>query len=163
AVNSRSNWGVSGQVDYDLTHALTLTAGARYDTDSRRQLNLLNAQVRTAKFSAVQPKLSAAYRFSPDKLIYATWGVGFRSGGFNLFARMGLSDPKITRFAADPSVVGNVLPRGYKATYNAGFDYSHRVGPQTNFFVRADVQHYSRKYWFVDNLDVQQAKTYVNG
>jgi iron complex outermembrane receptor protein len=245
AVNSRSNWGVSGQVDYDVTDALTLTAGARHDTDNRTQLNLLNGQVRTAKFSATQPKLSAAYRFSRDKLVYASWGVGFRSGGFNppsyrvpiyrdekltnfevgfktqwldhhltlngavfhsvvknlqfsaidfstgsevtsnidraringaelevvatpvqgfdVFARMGFSDPKITRFAADPAVVGNVLPRGYKASYNAGFDYNHRIGPQTNFFVRADVQHYSRKYWFVDNLDVQRAKTYVNG
>jgi iron complex outermembrane recepter protein len=245
AVNSRSNWGASAQVDYDVTNALTLTAGARYDTDSRRQLNKLNGVVRTAKFSATQPRLSAAYKFSPDKLVYLSWGVGFRSGGFNppsfhipiyrdekltnyeigfktewfnrvltlngalfhsivknlqfsaidfntgsevtsnidraringeeleavlapaagfdLFARMGLSDPKITRFAADPSVVGNVLPRGYKASYNAGFDYSHHISSDMTFFVRADAQHYSRKYWFVDNLDVQKPKTYVNG
>jgi hypothetical protein len=76
---------------------------------------------------------------------------------------MGLSDPKITKFGANPAVVGNVLPRGYKSSFNTGFDFSQRVAPDTNVFVRADLQHYSSKYWFVDNLDVQSPKTYVNG
>jgi iron complex outermembrane recepter protein len=245
AINSRSNWGFSGQVDYDVTPALTVTAGGRYDTDRRRQLNLLNGQLRTAKFSAFQPRLSAAYKFSPDKLVYANWGIGFRSGGFNppsfripifrsekltnyeigfktqwldhrltlngalfhsivknlqstaidfnsgsevtsnidrsringveleavakplrgfdLFARMGLTDPKITKFAANPAFVGNVLPRGYKASFTTGFDYDGRIAADTNFFVHGDLQHYSHKFWFVDNLDVQRPKTYVNG
>ena len=245
AIYTRSNWGVSGQVDYDATDALTLTAGVRYDTDRRKQTNLLTGVIRRATFSAGQPRLSAAYKFSADKLVYASWGVGFRSGGFNppsfhipiyrdekltnyeigfktqwldhhltlngalfhslvsnlqfsaidfntgsqvtsnidraringaeleavatpvsgfdLFAGMGLSDPKITKFAANPAVVGNVPPRGYKASFNAGFDYSQRVAPGTTFFVRGDLQHYSSKYWFVDNLDVQRPKTYVNG
>jgi iron complex outermembrane receptor protein len=245
AIYTRSNWGVSGQVDYDATDALTLTAGVRYDTDRRKQTNLLTGVIRTATFSAAQPRLSAAYKFSADKLVYASWGVGFRSGGFNppsfhipiyrdekltnyeigfktqwldhhltlngalfhslvsnlqfsaidfntgsqvtsnidraringaeleavatpvsgfdLFGGMGLSDPKITKFAGNPAVVGNVLPRGYKASFNAGFDYSRRVAPGTTFFVRGDLQHYSSKYWFVDNLDVQRPKTYVNG
>ena len=245
AIYTRSNWGVAGQVDYDATDALTLTAGVRYDTDRRKQTNLLNGVVRTARFSAAQPRLSAAYKFSADKLIYASWGVGFRSGGFNppsfhipiyrdekltnyeigfktqwldhhltlngalfhslvsnlqfsaidfntgsqvtsnidraringaeleavatpvpgfdVFAGMGLSDPKITKFAANPAVVGNVPPRGYKASFNAGFDYSHHVATDTSLFIRGDLQHYSSKYWFVDNLDVQRPKTYVNG
>lgn len=245
AIYTRSNWGVAGQIDYDATEALTLTAGVRYDTDRRKQTNLLNGVVRTARFSAAQPRLSAAYKFTPDKLIYASWGVGFRSGGFNppsfhipiyrdekltnyeigfktqwldhhltlngalfhslvsnlqfsaidfntgsqvtsnidrvringaeleavatpiagfdLFAGMGLSDPKITRFATNPAVVGNVPPRGYKASFNAGFDYSRHIATDTSFFIRGDLQHYSSKYWFVDNLDVQRPKTYVNG
>jgi iron complex outermembrane receptor protein len=242
---TRSNWGVAGQVDYDATDALTLTAGARYDTDRRGQKNLLNGVVRRAKFSATQPRLSAAYKFRPDKLVYVSWGVGFRSGGFNppsyrvpiygdekltnyeigfktqwldhhltlngalfhsivtnlqfsaidfnsgsqvtsnidraringaeleatvlpfqgfdLFAHIGLADPKITAFAANPAFVGNVLPRGYKSSFDAGFDYSHHIAPETQFFVRGDLQHYSSKYWYVDNLDVQRPKTYVNG
>jgi len=245
AIYTRSNWGVAGQIDYDATEALTLTAGVRYDTDRRKQTNLLNGVVRTARFSAAQPRLSAAYKFTPDKLIYASWGVGFRSGGFNppsfhipiyrdekltnyeigfktqwldhhltlngalfhslvsnlqfsaidfntgsqvtsnidrvringaeleavatpiagfdLFAGMGLSDPKITRFATNPAVVGNVPPRGYKASFNAGFDYSRHIATDTSFFIRGDLQHYSSKFWFVDNLDVQRPKTYVNG
>jgi iron complex outermembrane receptor protein len=242
---TRSNWGVSAQADYDVTKALTVTAGARYDTDRRTQTDKLTDVERRAKFSQFQPRLSAAYKFSPDKLVYVSWGVGFRSGGFNppsykipiyggekltnyevgfktqwlehrltlngalfhsivnnlqysaidfnsgsqvtsnidraringaeleavatpaqgfdLFARLGFSDPKIIAYAPNPAFVGNVLPRGYKQSYDAGFDYSRRVGPDMNFFVRGDVQHYSRKYWFVDNLDVQSPKTYVNG
>jgi len=76
---------------------------------------------------------------------------------------MGLSDPKITRFATNPAVVGNVPPRGYKASFNAGFDYSRHIATDTSFFIRGDLQHYSSKFWFVDNLDVQRPKTYVNG
>lgn len=245
AIYTRSNWGVAGQVDYDATAALTLTAGVRYDTDKRKQTNLLNGVVREATFSAAQPRLSAAYKFSPDKLVYVSWGVGFRSGGFNppsfhvpiyrdekltnyeigfktqwldhlltlngavfhstvtnlqfsaidfntgsqvtsnidraringaeleavatpfhgldVFARIGLTDPKIAAFAANPAFVGNVLPRGYKQSYDAGFDFSRRVSPGTTFFIRSDLQHFSRKYWYVDNLDVQRPKTYVNG
>lgn len=245
AIYTRSNWGVAGQVDYDATHALTLTAGVRYDTDRRGQTNLLNGLVRTATFSAAQPRLSAAYKFSPDKLVYISWGVGFRSGGFNppsfhvpiyrdekltnyeigfktqwfdhrltlngavfhsivsnlqfsaidfntgsqvtsnidraringaeveatvtpaqgldLFARVGLTNPIITAFAANPAYVGNVLPRGYKQSFDGGFDYNHRIAPETDFFIRTDAQRYSRKYWYVDNLDVQRPKTYVNG
>ena len=245
AIYTRSNWGVAGQVDYDATHALTLTAGVRYDTDRRKQTNLLNEAVRTATFSAAQPRLSAAYKFSPDKLVYVSWGVGFRSGGFNppsfhipiygdekltnyeigfktqwldhkltlngavfhsqvknlqfsaidfntgsqvtsnidraringleleavatptpgfdLFVSMGLTDPTITRYAANPAFEGNVPPRGYKATFSGGFDFTHRIATDVNFFIRGDMQHYSSKYWFVDNLDVQRPKTYVNG
>ena len=245
AIYTRSNWGVAGQVDYDATDALTLTAGVRYDTDRRKQTNLLNGVVRSARFSAAQPRLSAAYKFSPDKLVYASWGVGFRSGGFNppsfhipiyrdekltnyeigfktqwldrrltlngalfhsivknlqfsaidfntgsqvtsnidrtringleleavvtpaagfdLFAQMGLTDPKITRFAANPAFQGNIPPRGYKATFSGGFDFTRHIAKDVDFFIRGDVQHYSSKYWFVDNLDVQRPKTYVNG
>jgi iron complex outermembrane receptor protein len=245
AIYTRSNWGVSGQVDYDATDALTLTAGVRYDTDRRRQTNLLNGLIRTATFSAAQPRLSAAYKFSSSKLVYASWGVGFRSGGFNppsfhipiyraekltnfeigfktqwldhhltlngalfhslvdnlqfsaidfntgsqvtsnidrvringaeleavatpahgldVFASVGLTNPKIVAFATNPAFVGNVPPRGYKQSLVGGFDYTQRIATDVSFFVRADVQHYSRKYWFVDNLDVQRPKTYVNG
>jgi iron complex outermembrane receptor protein len=245
AIYTRSNWGIAGQVDYDATNSLTLTAGVRYDTDRRQQLNLLNGVRRGATFSAAQPRLSAAYKLSPDKLIYASWGVGFRSGGFNppsfhvpiyrdekltnyeigfktqwldrhltlngavfhsivknlqfsaidfntgsqvtsnidrvringaeleavatpvhgldLFANIGLTDPKIEAFAASPALVGNVPPRGYKATLSGGFDFTQRIAADMNFFIRGDAQHYSSKYWFVDNLDVQRPKTYVNG
>src|SRR5262249_55304632 len=83
AVNKRSGYGVSGQVDYDVIERLTLTAGIRYDDDRRKQVNLANSAERKADFNAVQPKFTATYRFTPALLTYLSYGVGFRSGGFN--------------------------------------------------------------------------------
>ncbi|HVO47797.1 MAG TPA: TonB-dependent receptor [Steroidobacteraceae bacterium] len=83
ATNKRSDYGVSAQLDYDIVERLTLTAGLRYDDDRRTQINLNNGQEREASFNAVQPKVTATYRFSPVLLTYISYGVGFRSGGFN--------------------------------------------------------------------------------
>ncbi|MBS0579626.1 MAG: TonB-dependent receptor [Proteobacteria bacterium] len=38
---------------------------------------------RSDTFSQVEPKVSLNWKFMPDWATYASWGVGFRSGGFN--------------------------------------------------------------------------------
>ena len=68
-----------GQVNYDITDDLELTLGARYDSDDR--LNVLNGDAET--YSRFQPKVSLSYDVSDDLMVYGTWGVGFRPGGFN--------------------------------------------------------------------------------
>lgn len=245
ANNFRSSWGFSGQADYDVLENLTLTAGARYDTDRRKQENLANSQIRRATFDDFQPKVSLSYKIMPGKMVYASFGAGFRSGGFNppsasvpvsnaekltnyelgfktqwfdrlltlngaifhsdvdnfqysyidfnsgsqitgnvdkvriqgaeleatlnfssdfeVYGKMGLTDPKIRKLALFPQYVGNVVPRGYKASFHTGFSYTHEVADATSVFLRAELEHTSKKYWFVDNLDVQKGKTYVNG
>lgn len=245
ANNYRTSWGFSGQLDYDVLAGLTVTAGARYDTDKRRQQDLGNGKVREASFDDFQPKLSVSYKIDPTKMVYATYGTGFRSGGFNppsasvpisqaekltnyelgfktqwfnrrltlngaifysdinnfqysyidfasgsqitgnidkvrikgaeleatvrispdfdIYGAMGLTDPKIRQLRLFPQYVGNVVPRGYKATFNTGFDYNHRFSETVSGFVRGDLEYTSSKYWYYDNLDVQKPKTYVNG
>lgn len=75
---------VYGQVNYNATDALELTAALRYDHDKRTQTNRLVAgPKRKATFDEWQPKLSVKYAFSPDNMVYATAARGFRSGGFN--------------------------------------------------------------------------------
>ena len=83
AQNKRSDYGISAQLDYDLTSQLTLTAGVRYDEDQRKQEDLNTGAERRASFNAVQPKFTVTYKWTPTVLVYATYGVGFRSGGFN--------------------------------------------------------------------------------
>lgn len=245
AVNKRSDYGISGQIDYDLTERLTLTAGIRYDDDSRKQLNLANATRRQADFNAVQPKFTATYKLTPGVLTYFTYGVGFRSGGFNqpnfaipifaeeklknfeagvksqwldrkltvnaaaftgrvekyqysyidfataspvtgnvnrvrlsggeletrfspggglnLFANVGVAIPKITSLPQFPQYVGNRTPRASDYTVQGGFDYSIAMTDSVSFFCGSNVQFNSRTYWFIDNLDVQKSRTYLNG
>ena len=90
------------QGDYDLSRTLTITAGLRYDKEKRSAVNngtvafdpttgktgLIPADADVAKYrsntySAFQPKASIAFKPTSDRLYYATFSQGFRSGGFN--------------------------------------------------------------------------------
>jgi iron complex outermembrane recepter protein len=244
AINKRSDYGVSAQFDYDLMDHLTLTTGIRYDDDRRRQINLSNNQEREATFNAVQPKFTATYKFTPQLLTYLTYGVGFRSGGFNqpnfsipifgeeklknleaglksqwldrkltvnlaaftgkvqnyqysyidfataspvtgsiervrlsggeletrftpvggfsIFFNTGVAVPRITSLPLFPTYVGNQTPRATDVTLQGGFDYTVPLANDLSLFVGSNVQYDSRTYWFIDNLDVQKPKTYLN-
>jgi iron complex outermembrane receptor protein len=244
AINKRSDYGVSAQLDYDIVSQLTLTAGMRYDEDRRKQLNLNNGQERAADFNAVQPKLTATYKLTPTLLGYLTYGEGFRSGGFNqpnfsipifaeeklknleagvksqwferrltvngalftgnvdnyqysyidfataspvtgnvdrvrisggeletrwnagaglnVFANLGAAIPKIRALSLFPQYVGNQTPRASDYSAQAGFDYTRPISERLSFFLASNVQYNSRTYWYIDNLDVQNAKTYLN-
>lgn len=81
--NDNDAYAVYGQADYDLTDALNLSAALRYDRDDRRQTNLVTGAERQRRFDRVQPKVTLTYKFDADRLAYATYSTGFRSGGFN--------------------------------------------------------------------------------
>jgi iron complex outermembrane receptor protein len=106
------SYSVFAQASYDLTEALTVTAGARMNWDTRG-LNLLsrtdgNCTLQVAdpndptrlvrlpsdqcslplkeNFSQPTGTLSVDYQVTPGILVYATSRLGYRSGGFNLRA-----------------------------------------------------------------------------
>ena len=88
---------VFGEVSYDLTDALTLTAGARWfenkaDFESTRGGLLSGSPTppRTSSESAVTPKLALLYRVTDDVSFYAQAAQGYRTGQNN-FAR--IDDP----------------------------------------------------------------------
>lgn len=102
-----------GQVEYDLNERWELAFALRYDNESRDVSNnvpnvsasglnvntIVNGVVgpinpafnvtpngipdRSRSFSQWQPKLTLAYEASDNVNWYASYGVGFRSGGFN--------------------------------------------------------------------------------
>lgn len=102
-----------GQVEYDLTSQWELAFALRFDNESRKVSNnvpnvrasglnvntIVNGQVgainpafnlnpagipdRERSFSQWQPKLTLSYEASANVNWYASYGVGFRSGGFN--------------------------------------------------------------------------------
>lgn len=240
--DKRDNYGVSAQVDYEIRPSLTLTAGARYDRDERSQIDNSTGENRKATFSDFQPRVSLAYEIDHNRQIYATYGVGFRSGGFNppgfprvdaeeltnyeigfktqwldrrltvngavfysdidhfqfsyidfdtasevtgnidkvgmkggeleirfapgagfdVFANLGVADSDIRRLDAFPELEGNHTPRSSTVSLNVGFDFTHPIGNDLDFFVRSDAQHYSKRYWYTDNLDVQDPRTFWN-
>ena len=63
-------------LDYDIGDHLTLSGAFRYDHDHRRQLNLTTGAVRTKDFSSPQPKATVTYKFTPERMVYATYSKG---------------------------------------------------------------------------------------
>ncbi|HVY79712.1 MAG TPA: TonB-dependent receptor [Steroidobacteraceae bacterium] len=85
ATDDNDAYAVFGQASYRWSNGFELTGALRYDEDRRKELDrgaLVPATYRHT-FSALQPKASVSYFFSPDRMVYATIGKGFRSGGFN--------------------------------------------------------------------------------
>jgi iron complex outermembrane receptor protein len=101
ATDSKSR-AAFAQVDYHLTDALTITAGARYTADNKA----LNANTSVASFaaapvigpafpgfpfvahvdptfSAVTPKASIDWQATASALLYFTYAQGYKSGGSN--------------------------------------------------------------------------------
>ncbi len=91
-----------GSVDWKPVEAFTAGLALRYDIERRRATNLVPvvndpitggpinpgqnggpiAPVANT-FKQLQPKVTLAYKVNDDTNLFANWGVGFKSGGFN--------------------------------------------------------------------------------
>jgi iron complex outermembrane receptor protein len=98
-----------GQATASITDKLSLTLGARYSSEKKRDRNdILGVDVSTpfpdpsapggeapigpqpgfpqnqdATFNSFTPKVTIDYKITPDIFVYATYSQGFKSGGFN--------------------------------------------------------------------------------
>jgi iron complex outermembrane receptor protein len=233
-----------GQIDYDFSDKLILTAGARYDRDDREQTDLASGLVRKKSFDKLQPKATLSYKPNGQHTLYATISTGFRSGGFNapglvrgefkdesltnyevgfkstfpdkrltlngaaffervsdyqyffvdalsasqivgnidrvdvlgleletqfrvmkgwdLFANIGLNDSEVKELAEFPQWIGNHAPKNTEWTGVVGTQYRGPLSETLSWFGRADLQHAGKKYWQVDNVDVQDPKDLLN-
>ncbi|WP_366484387.1 TonB-dependent receptor [Brevundimonas sp.] len=101
------SYAVFADFSYDVTDALSVSVGGRFTKDEKegtvfRQQYLgirspyfgNNAAVplglprtnytRTREFEKFTPRVSVNYKFGPDLTAYASWGQGFKSGGFDM-------------------------------------------------------------------------------
>jgi iron complex outermembrane recepter protein len=126
-----NQYAVFGQINYDITDNVELTAALRYDSNKGRIDDILSAFKIGETFSALQPKFSIAYRPSEQLMVYATYSQGFKSGNFNPAA----AGP------AFPRVLGEETSRnyeiGFKSTlldrrliFNAAAFYTEQLDPQ---------------------------------
>jgi iron complex outermembrane receptor protein len=111
-------FAVFGQIEYDMSDTFELALALRYDTEDREVSNRvpnvstsgLNGNnpagpinpaftanpggipSRSRDFDQLQPKVSLSWRPNDTTNIYATYGIGFRSGGFNSLGSEALLD-----------------------------------------------------------------------
>ncbi|MGQ3040151.1 MAG: TonB-dependent receptor [Brevundimonas sp.] len=106
SVDTKS-WSVFGDLTYDFTDQLSLSVGGRFTSDEKtgtvfRQQYLgirspffgntaavplglpRTNYTRTRDFEEFTPRVSLSYEITPDLTTYASWGRGFKSGGFDM-------------------------------------------------------------------------------
>ena len=78
------------------------------------------------------------------------------------FANLGYSDAKIKQLDSIPLYVGHYTPNLTPWNAAVGTEYRAPLVGDLKWYGRVDGQLYGRKYWQVDNQDVQDAKQYLN-
>lgn len=81
--NNYKTFAVFGFMDYKVSDRLTLSAGLRYDNDNISQDNRSEGTNPNRVDTQVQPKVSIAFKATDNMLMYANYGKGYRTGGFN--------------------------------------------------------------------------------
>ncbi len=99
---------VFGQANYKLTDQLTLTAGIRYTHDQKHGISDTSTYLTpyaatsipfhynvTVDDDNVSGLASAAYKLTPDTLLYVTYSTGYKSAGLNLNSSVSAGTPLV--------------------------------------------------------------------
>ncbi len=82
-MTTTNTYAAFGQINYDILHNLELTAALRFDRDEPQLEDGLAGRDASTHFSALQPKISIAYKPSKSLTIYATAARGYKPGVIN--------------------------------------------------------------------------------
>lgn len=154
---------VFGQIEFDLNDDMELAFAARYDREERDVTNRVpnvgasglsvNAGTapinpaltanpdgipsRSATYSHFQPKVTWSWNAADDINVYASWGVGFRSGGFNSVGSAALLDlwygdtcPSFLPSCGDPGVAVDAnlgVSDEYKKEVSTSFELGSKM------------------------------------
>lgn len=149
--NDNKAYAAFANLSYDFGNGLELTASVRYDKEEKKQTDLAFPgdpnpsdplafptwevrawRDREAEFSEVQPKVTARYSINDGITTYASWGRGFKTGGFNPFGTAAL----LRQFNPN-STVGDVFPKEVAETWEVGLKTlwaGNRLGVNLAYF-----------------------------
>lgn len=121
-----------GQIDYNLTDRLKLTAGLRYSKNKFSFDNLSTGMFNVVPVfdegkqeeSPVTPKVGVSFQATDDHLFYATYAEGYRIGGVNAF------------IPYEPCAVGftQLGITSAPKTYKSDTTQSYEIGSKNNLF-----------------------------
>lgn len=99
-----STWSVFGDMTFDITDQLSVSAGGRYTSDRRTSRILRQTKIGgasplfggtaipiatvtnfegSAKFTDFNPRASVSFKPTPDHMVYASYAQGFKGGSFD--------------------------------------------------------------------------------
>ena len=82
--------------------------------------------------------------------------------GLQVDGGVGTTDSRIRANAAQPATVGNYTPKASPWKVNLGLQYTTALASDLSGYARFDVEERSRRYWQIDNADVQKEMTLMN-
>lgn len=127
---------------WEVTDRLSISGGLRYTDDRKKYLSSLTNDVfPTGNFSydlsdswsRWLPRIGIDFKITPDQLVYASYGTGFKSGGFNpraASADVALSYKPETSETYEIGYKSTLVDR--KLTFNAAAFYNRFKDYQTN-------------------------------
>lgn len=138
-----------GSVDFKPTDAFDVTLALRYDIERRRVDNQVPVATdpftggpinpgqtggaipaKTQTFKQLEPKISARYEIAPQTNLFANWGVGFKSGGFNNQGSAAIVDQNFNVAPINAGVlINDDFRKERSSAYEAGI--KGRAGPIT--------------------------------
>jgi iron complex outermembrane receptor protein len=153
---------IFGQLELDISEDMEIAVAGRFDREERdvrnqvpneagSELNINSSgsinpafasnpngiPKRSATFSQFQPKVTWSWNAAEDLNLYASWGVGFRSGGFNSIGSEALLDlwygdtcPSFVPSCGDPGVAVNAnlsVQDEYEKEVSTSFEFGSKM------------------------------------
>ncbi|MBD2842895.1 TonB-dependent receptor [Erythrobacter rubeus] len=161
-------------IDYQVTDRFEIGFAGRYDIEDRSVTSLVPDAVdpfsptgapinpgqvfgplpdQSETFRQFQPKISLRYELSDNLNLYANWGIGFKSGGFNNQGSAAIVDQAFNQFIGTNVLIEDLYDKETSSAFEAGFK-----GSAANGRVTFDVAGY---YTEID--DMQFFEFFVGG
>ncbi|MDC0588734.1 TonB-dependent receptor [Porticoccaceae bacterium] len=153
---------IFGQLEFDISDDMEIAVAGRFDREERDVRNQVPNEAgsglninssgsinpafasnpngipkRSATFSQFQPKVTWSWNAAEDLNLYASWGVGFRSGGFNSIGSEALLDlwygdtcPSFVPSCGDPGVAVDAnlsVQDEYKKEVSTSFEFGSKM------------------------------------
>ncbi|QPC99756.1 TonB-dependent receptor [Qipengyuania soli] len=128
-----------GSIDYEVSPQFDVGLALRYDIEDRSTTSLVpNAtdpftggpinpgqafgtlSPKSATYKQLQPKVNLSWKPSPDLNIYANWGIGFKSGGFNNQGSSTIVDQNFTQFFGADVTIDDEFRKERSSAFEAG-------------------------------------------
>ncbi|MFN4019841.1 MAG: TonB-dependent receptor [Erythrobacter sp.] len=130
--------------DIDVSDRFNISVAGRYDIEDRRVSSLVptvfdpftggpinpgqqvvNGVVQpiadqSQTFRQFQPKISLRYALADDANLYANWGIGFKSGGFNNQGSAAIVDQAFNQFIGTNVLINDQYRKEVSSAFEAG-------------------------------------------
>ncbi|MEE4316000.1 MAG: TonB-dependent receptor [Erythrobacter sp.] len=137
-------YAVFASADYDVTDRFNISLAGRYDIEDRSVSSLVptvfdpftggpinpGQQVvagvvqsvpdQSQTFKQFQPKVSLRYEATDDINLYANWGVGFKSGGFNNQGSAAIVDQAFNQFIGTNILINDQYRKEVSNAFEVG-------------------------------------------
>ena len=130
--------------DFDISDRFNISVAGRYDIEDRSVSSLVPAvrdpitggpinpgqavvngvvqpiDDQSQTFKQFQPKVSLRYEVSDNANLYANWGIGFKSGGFNNQGSAAIVDQAFNQFIGTDVLINDQYRKEVSSAFEAG-------------------------------------------